>query len=211
MPLNDEVRKRLNAPIPANAVTQRKQSGKMLDYVEGWWVVDRLNDIVGNGEWGAELVSHEHVTTVKREDGKHDVTYRAIVRLNGPFVSQTGVGFATNTSGSLGDAHENAGKSAETDAFKRAAMRLGRHLGLALYEKPDEETGERTHVEKPKASHPEKLGDCVTPDELRSWLGFYGPKLRAGDQTRIKAAVRDAAAKCGVLDEQAARWLSGEF
>lgn len=142
--MEENQRRALQAPIPASAVTQRKQSGQMLDYVEGWWVIDRMNEIFGNGSWGSELVTIEHVATVENE-GKHTVTYRAVVRLSGPFTSQMGVGFASNTSRALGDAHETAGKSAETDALKRAAMKLGRHLGLALYEKPDEH-GERTHV-----------------------------------------------------------------
>jgi hypothetical protein len=212
MPLSEEQRRELNAPIPVSAVTQRKQAGQVLDYVEGWWVIDRINAIVGNGEWGSELVSIDHVTTVTAtQDGteKHTVTYRAVVRLHGPFATQVGVGFASNTSRSLGDAHETAGKSAETDALKRAAMRLGRHLGLALYQKPDEQ-GARDHVAK---THPERLGDCSSASELRSWLGHFGPKLRGaqnGQREKLLAAVNDAARKCGISEEQAMAWLGGE-
>jgi len=164
MSLTDKQREALQSSIPANAVTQRKQAGQMLDYVEGWWVCDRLNTIIGNGEWGSELATLELVSVVEA-DGKYDVTYKAIVRLSGPFVSQTGVGFATNRASKLGDAHETAGKSAETDALKRAAVKLGRHLWLALYEKPAED-GSRSGVEGPEAPLVAAFKSAATVDQL---------------------------------------------
>lgn len=204
--LTKTMQEQLNAPIPSGSVTQRSQAGQTLDYVEAWWVIDRLNSILGNGAWGSELVTHEHVCTTVKDPGKdekHTVTYRATVRLHGEFVAMMGVGFASNTSKSLGDAHETAGKSAESDALKRAAMKLGRHLGLALYQKPDE-AGERTHVSK---AHPARLSECTSGDHLLSWLNHYAPGVPIIDRPKLEAGVRAAATRCGVGEAQAVAWM----
>jgi hypothetical protein len=201
--IDEATRKQLNADIPAASVTQRTQAGQKLDYVEAWWVIDRLNQILGNGAWGSELVTHEHVCTVDNPE-KHNatVTYRAVVRLFGAFEPMMGVGFASNTSKSLGDAHETAGKSAESDALKRAAMKLGRHLGLALYQKPDKETGERTYV-APAA--PTRLADCASAANLQAWIATHSASI--ADRDRLTAAVKVAAAKCKVDESQAMAWM----
>jgi hypothetical protein len=219
--MNDGQKKALQAPIPTAAVTQREQAGQTLDYVEGWWVINRMNEIFGNGEWGSELVTLEHVTTIEAQAGKFDVTYRAIVRLTGPFQTQTGVGFASNRSSKVGDAHEGAGKSAETDALKRAAVKLGLQLGLALYEKPNKQTGERTHV---KDSLPTwtctetgevveikpKLDEVKSPLELRAYVvtkkaSIVTAKAAGKDPTPKIAAT---AARVGTTLEAVEGWLA---
>lgn len=196
--MDQRQREQCQAALPDDAVAERTQSGKKLSYVEAWWVINRLNLIFGNGEWGSTIETLDYVHTESGNDGKHAVTYRAIVRIDGPFKSQTGVGFATNTSKSLGDAHENAGKSAESDALKRAAVKLGLSLGLALYEKPDEETGERTHVQDSTAA--ELVAAFAAAKTPADWTKAKAdteaawPKLKKGDRDRLRAA-RDEAVK----------------
>jgi recombination DNA repair RAD52 pathway protein len=196
MRLSDAQREALQSPIPADVVTQRTQAGQKLDYVEGWWVIDQLNSIVGNGDWGSEVVSLEHVLTVEKE-GKATVTYRAIVRLQGPFAPQMGVGFASSTQRSVGDAHEMAGKSAETDALKRAAVKLGRRLGLALYQKADDE-GHREHVAGAEEEFVRAIDAARSSDELDAAVQrarLAASRLGAAGAAKVKDAISRARAR----------------
>ena len=200
MALSDKQKRELQSPIPESVITQRSQAGQMLDYVEGWRVIDRLNEIIGNGSWGSELISIEHVATVEQAGDrgpKVSVTYKAIVRLHGEhFEPQTGVGFATSTQKSLGDAHEMAGKSAETDAIKRAAIKLGRHLGLALYEKPVD--GGRTHVSGDEEPIVAALDAAKTISEFEAAKATSREMYRRvgkAAQERLFAAIKRAEAR----------------
>lgn len=125
----------LQQDVPADAVSEREgPGGRRLSYVEGAWVIDELNRIFGNAEWGHEIVRLETTYDEIREDSKAEVGARCIVRLtvNGQ-PSHDGVGHGRGIDRSPAMAHESADKEAETDALKRAAKNLGRRLGLSLY------------------------------------------------------------------------------
>lgn len=142
----------LEAPIPRSAVRTRDEAGLTLSYVDGHYVVARLNAVLGHDRWSYSLEELAVVATSNDERGGKaytNVSYRAQVTLlwqpphnegyTNVSLGRTDVGFGHGRSTNAGKAHESAGKEAVTDALKRAARTLGNSMGLALYEK--EQTG----------------------------------------------------------------------
>ena len=140
-----EIIKALNANIPQDVVKQRKQAGISLDYLEGWYVIQKLNEIVGHDAW------HQTIEVLDRQkglDSKSRDTYEVIikcrleVRIEDQIIIREDVGFGN------GLGLELAYKEACTDAFKRAARTLGYSMGLALYDKEKSKVGEPTVSKK---------------------------------------------------------------
>ena len=133
-----EVFEKLNQPLDESAIKHRMQGKDTLSYIEGWYAIDQANRIFGYDGWSRETLSLEQVAQMEREDG-FAVTYVAKVRIHALGVYRDGTGAATNYSSSLANAIEQAAKSAETDATKRALSTFGPQFGLHLY-KGEEET-----------------------------------------------------------------------
>jgi len=135
----------LDAPIPTSVISQREGGGgRMLDYLEGQYVIDRLNKVLGQGNWSYKTQSinlvHSGKITDKYNKEKHTVHYVAQVELlanledRQVLFSDVGYGDGTDKE-NIGKAHELAVKEAVTDAVKRCAKNLGQSMGLALYDK----------------------------------------------------------------------------
>jgi DNA recombination protein Rad52 len=139
----EEITKFLEQPIPRDEVSQRSGGGsKALPYLATWKVIDLLNEAFGNLGWDSETVSNTHVNFT---DSSAKPTYVAKVRIkalvkvaDGQFlhIVKEGTGYGVDKSGQ--NPHELASKEAESDALKRAAMKFGKRLGLALYDKTQE-------------------------------------------------------------------------
>jgi DNA recombination protein Rad52 len=137
----EEVTKLLNEKIPRDAVATRSGGGsKALSYLETWYVIDRLNAVFGNTGWDSETVEMRLVS----EPGALPA-YCARVRItacvstgDGGYMKIVKEGTGWGSDKSKLNPHEMASKEAESDALKRAAMKFGRSLGLALYDKSQE-------------------------------------------------------------------------
>jgi hypothetical protein len=123
----------------------RQQKGN--DHLEAWDVRRWLTRIFGFAGWSEECRSetlvHERIVPQK-EEGKFRTTavYRVGLRLHlrdvwgnelGYF-DGAAVGESVNQP-SIGDAHDNALKTAYSQALKRCAIDLGDQFGLSLYSK----------------------------------------------------------------------------
>jgi len=137
--------KALEAKLDPKHVTQRTQSGRTLDYIEGWQAISEANRIFGFDGWDRETVELIEVRRdqVKDKYGKDQwrVGYMAKVRVSVSSVKREGTGFGSGAMGDLGEAIESAIKEAETDAMKRALMTFGNPFGLALYDKSKANVG----------------------------------------------------------------------
>lgn len=136
-----DIQKKLDENIPREVISTRSGGGsKQLSYLETWYVIDRLNQILGSNGWSNEIIRLEKLPG----DGRP--AYMAITRItvNGDtaLVIKDGVGYGSDKSDH--NAHELAMKEAVSDSFKVAAKNLGRSLGLALYDKTQEFVGEAT-------------------------------------------------------------------
>lgn len=139
MPLSDEQVAELLKPINPNRVSK---DGKGFSHVEAWDIRRTMNRIFGFANWSADITSMELITEreVQGKDGKTrwNVIYRARCCLrigedafmSGSY-SEWAAGDATNPT--LADAHDQAIKTAESQAFKRCAVNLGDQFGLSLY------------------------------------------------------------------------------
>lgn len=214
----EQIREELDANIPRDAISEREGGmGKKLSYLAGWYVIDRLNQVFGQGNWCYQL--KELTKTFEGEvAGKHYVSYIAQVDLNinmpegitngvGKYCHDmyfTDIGFGDGQDArNPGKAHELAVKEAVTDGIKRCAKSLGMSMGLALYDKTQEfvdvettvpvTTGSKREPAKPTAEAPvaAKLQVAVVTSIQDA------PKAR--DATAIRGAIKSAAR---VLDAQ---------
>lgn len=136
----------LAKPLSREYVSQRQEGYGdrkiTLSYLEGWRVIDEMNRIFGHDGWERRTVQMDLITedNIKTKAG-HDafgVAYMAKVELTVLGVVREGYGYGSGIDRGRGKAHEGAIKEAETDAMKRAAMTFGYPLGLALYDKKQE-------------------------------------------------------------------------
>jgi recombination DNA repair RAD52 pathway protein len=142
----------LSRPVNSTRIAQRSQGGKTLSYLEAFDVRAHLIRIFGYTNFDLELLDYSHVgtreyTTPPRNDqdtpkSMVEVIYTARVRLTlrdpdgqvlCTYVEGAG-GSASGPLGMLGEHHDNALKTAESDALKRCAINLGNQFGLSLYD-----------------------------------------------------------------------------
>lgn len=121
---------------PAFTRLRKLNDGRELPYIEGWYAISEANRIFGFDAWSRETLDVKCLQA-REVRGSFHVLYLAKVRLTvraGDHETiREGYGTGGATSDSLGEAHEKALKSAETDATKRALATFGRPFGLALH------------------------------------------------------------------------------
>jgi DNA repair and recombination protein RAD52 len=140
MIFSTEITKSLQAKLDPSHIAKREGAGgKMLDYLETWYVIDLANKIFGFDGWSSETIRLDLIGQVMFKDKygkeKFNVGYRSTVRITIGGVIRDGSGFGNGQDVSEINAHELALKEAESDALKRAFMKFGNQFGLALYDK----------------------------------------------------------------------------
>jgi hypothetical protein len=123
--------------LHGSRVAKRTQSGRSLSYLEAWDVKAHMNRIFGFTGWSWNVtsaeVAFEGIVLSSKGSENWNVGYKVIGTLSvaGATYTEAAVGAATLPA--RGDAHDMAVKTAESDAFKRAAINLGDQFGLSLY------------------------------------------------------------------------------
>jgi hypothetical protein len=128
---------KLLAPIDPRRVRRLKPNNFL--HMEAYDVRAAMIRVFGFARWSAETTAME-VAYERSENGRHWCAYRAQVRLSvsapdgTPLATYTewAIGESSNQP-SQGDCHDMAIKTAESQAFKRAAVNLGDCFGLGLY------------------------------------------------------------------------------
>lgn len=184
-----ETQVKLDENIPKDEVSTREGGGgKSLSYLETWYVIDRLNQVLGQGNWGYQTSKLDKVFEGKtgqwnyQEKKEVDVfatSYIATVALfaviEGKTVIFTEVGYGDGTDKkNPGKAHELATKEAVSDGLKRAAKNLGRSMGLALYDKTQEYVGKASSANASKTGgvSTNTVGNKQTKEEAKPVLGI---------------------------------------
>lgn len=130
----------LAAPIPAEQILQRSGSGgRMLDYIDRPLVWQRLDESA-EGQWSATF-------TVLPNTASADEPYAMLCHLTVCGVVREGVGQGSDY------------KSAETDAFKRAAVHFG--IGRQLYGTVG--TAKPAPAPAPRAATPRPAAKAAAP------------------------------------------------
>lgn len=161
----------LMGPLRDSRVSTRSQGGKSLSYVEAWDIKAHLTRIFGFGNWDSEVLEYHHAAdrSYPSQDGNKEmveVVYNCRVQLTirdpqGRHLcrhSEAAAGSASGPISMLGDHHDNALKSAESDALKRCAINLGTQFGLSLYK-----DGSKSDVIKKVIVVPEGVSKLETP------------------------------------------------
>ncbi len=167
-PLTEAQITMLRADLPSDVIRTREQAGQRLSYVDGWYVVQRLNEVLGFGGWTFEC----DPPVITEVDKKRVVHVRGTLSAGG--VRRQDLGAAV-TAGSTADALENAIKAAATDALKRCARTFGASLGLALYDKEQRTVGASTKALELKAA-------VATTTDVNAWVKANDAALRALDK-----------------------------
>ena len=138
MPFTDSQNKALAAKLSAKHVKTRVKDGFTLSYIEGWHTIAEANRIFGFDGWNRETLKTNCICA-SENNGKCSCSYSAQVRISvmagDKTILREGCGAGSGYGKTLGEAHENALKEAETDAMKRALSTFGNPFGLALYDK----------------------------------------------------------------------------
>lgn len=171
--------KQLDADIPREAVEERDGGGRKLSYLSGAYVINRLNEVIGQGKWSYKTYALTKVFEGQVEQRSGSVfatSYTAMVELtasiDGQLVAFLDVGYGDGTDrANPGKAHELAVKEAVTDGIKRAAKNLGRSMGLGLYFKGGEYIAEEPTIETPKAA-PKTVAKSQSKAKQVIKLGF---------------------------------------
>lgn len=122
---------------PNRVASRRGGGGKSLAYVEAWDVKAHMIRVFGFGEWSWDVLSCDVAYSIAPDGTERNwkVGYKVIGRLTihatGATYTEAAVGMANLPD--PGEAHDMACKTAESDAFKRAAINLGDNFGLSLY------------------------------------------------------------------------------
>jgi len=131
--------KQLSAPLDPKRISNRKQGGTQLKYLEGWDDIAKANEIFGFDGWQRGITNLDKIIDrTFKKDGKDgiEVGYLCVywVDVDGQRVGD--VGYGTGISyGSPNAAHELAVKEAVTDAMKRCLRSWGEQFGNSLYNK----------------------------------------------------------------------------
>lgn len=137
--------------------TRVSKDGKGFSHVEAYDIRAHLNRIFGFARWSSELL-HLELNFETEAANKWTVSYRATLALT--VYSPQGDRLATYTEAAVGDAknqpsrgdaHDMAIKTAESQAFKRAAINLGDQFGLGLYNSGSTASAVKDTLVKPPA------------------------------------------------------------
>ena len=185
----------LKAPLSKEHVRQREQSGRKLDYVEGWHAIAEANRIFGFDAWSRETLSLVKICETARKVGKMNprdgwsVSYMAQVRVvvfdGERQIIREGTGTGHGIDVDLGLASESAAKEAETDAMKRALMTFGNPFGLALYDKTQANVVEPRSAALDMAIAAAKK--CATKADLRALLAKNKAALEPHEARELTA------------------------
>jgi len=116
-----------------------KAGGLSFKYLETYDCINVANTIF-NYMWNYTITRLEEVARETNQNGNHAITYSAIVKVKiydsqRNFIEREDTGVGTGTARTVGDAIDNASKSAVSDSLKRSLRSLGGQFGNDLYSK----------------------------------------------------------------------------
>jgi recombination DNA repair RAD52 pathway protein len=161
--------------LRSTRVAQRNAGGKTLSYLEAWDVKAHLTRVFGFGNWDLETLDYQFIGNrpyvSKDEKAMVEVMYSARVQLTVRVFDEQTQEMATLcrysecASGSsaapdylVAESHDNALKTAVSDATKRCAINLGTQFGLSLYD-----NGNRNDIVKFTLVRPEGATKGIPP------------------------------------------------
>ena len=131
--------KALSYNLDDSRVKTIDKAGMSFKYLETYDVINVANTIF-NYMWDYTITRLEEVARETNQNGNHVITYSAIVKVKiydnqRNFIEREDTGVGTGTARTVGDAIDNASKSAVSDSLKRSLRSFGGQFGNDLYSK----------------------------------------------------------------------------
>ena len=202
--MTPEQQKMCTDKLDRSLVRSRSQAGRSLSYLEGHYVIRRLNTIFGPGGWSYRCMTREVYRERLEDETKSGKVWRWHVSYSSTCVLTIGdcriedVGHGHGIDKDCGLAIESAEKEAATDSLKRCAKSLGDSLGLALYDK------DQVNVIDPAAvdlvamfveAHTLEQLAAAKESARVAWKGLDQPSRDAVGKAQIEAKARIEAVK----------------
>lgn len=140
---NENQLKELSKNLEKSRIKIREKSGISLQYLETYDVINEANRIF-NHMWSYTITRLEEVAREMNQNSNHVITFSAIVKIKiydstGNLIEREDTGVGIGTARTIGDAIDNASKSAVSDSLKRCFRTMGVTFGNNLYSKSQNE------------------------------------------------------------------------
>lgn len=131
--------KALGYDLDESRIKTIDKAGMSFKYLETYDCINVANTIF-NYMWDYTITRLEEVARETNQNGNHVITFSAIVKVKiydnqRNFIEREDTGVGTGTARTIGDAIDNASKSAVSDALKRSLRSVGGQFGNNLYSK----------------------------------------------------------------------------
>jgi len=131
--------KALSYNLDDSRVKTIDKAGMSFKYLETYDIINVANTIF-NYMWDYTITRLEEVARETNQNGNHVITFSAIVKVKiydnqRNFIEREDTGVGTGTARTVGDAIDNASKSAVSDSLKRSLRSFGGQFGNDLYSK----------------------------------------------------------------------------
>ena len=145
--------KALSYNLDESRVKTIEKAGMSFKYLETYDVINVANTIF-NYMWDYTITKLEEVAREINQNSNHVITYSAIVKVKiydnqRNFIEREDTGVGTGTARTIGDAIDNASKSAVSDALKRSLRSMGAQYGNNLYSKSPNQTQQQNYQQQP--------------------------------------------------------------
>ena len=140
---NENQLKELSKNLDKSRIKIRDKSGISLQYLETYDVINEANRIF-NHMWSYTITRLEEVAREMNQNSNHVINFSAIVKIKiydstGNLIEREDTGVGIGTARTIGDAIDNASKSAVSDSLKRCFRTMGVTFGNNLYSKTQNE------------------------------------------------------------------------
>lgn len=137
--LSENQIKALSYNLDDSRVKTIDKAGMSFKYLETYDVINVANNIF-NYMWDYTITRLEEVNREVNQNQNHVITYSAIVKVRiydnqRNFIEREDTGVGIGTARTIGDAIDNASKSAVSDSLKRSLRSFGKQFGNDLYSK----------------------------------------------------------------------------
>ncbi len=152
--------KALGYNLDESRVKTIDKAGMSFKYLETYDIINVANTIF-NYMWDYTITRLEEVARETNQNSNHVITFSAIVKVKiydaqRNFIEREDTGVGTGTARTVGDAIDNASKSAVSDSLKRSLRSLGGQFGNDLYSKTPNQSQQQAYHQPAQLQQPQQ-------------------------------------------------------
>lgn len=218
--LSENQIKALSYNLDDSRVKTIDKAGMSFKYLETYDVINVANTIF-NYMWDYTITRLEEVNREVNQNSNHVITYSAIVKVRiydnqRNFIEREDTGVGIGTARSIGEAIDNASKSAVSDSLKRSLRSLGKQFGNDLYSKtPSQSYQQPAQLQQPQQQYQQQPSNQQTVNNApQDYSSLYNLGLTVMEQGTNLVVVgddqynkRDSIKACGFkFDSNSKQW-----